>query len=1297
MEQQIIANGGLQNVPQVAVQYVYLDFDGELTSYNGEILTVDNVEVKDSSLTAERIANILAELNAKYAAQNVIFVTEKPTTAEYSTIFVGKTSAFDQYGSFAGLAETIDEGNKIKNDNAFVMLDSTSSDEAIIATISHETAHLLGTLDHGGNGITAYTAEFVVKAGELCTDAVIESGNQLTVKSGGTAKDITVNEDGIFRFESGASAENILFISEERYRSSGTLFAEFSADDGSKFSGTYRYYDSSSNSQSIDFSLQDNILTNLALGANSVVTVNAGMTVNNLHLVAGGDLIVKSGATLTGDIPNYGSGKYVHMQSGAVLRDAYLENISLSARGTIIKNVETGIYTDIYSNSCTISDSIFGYGGSFSESTIKNSAMVDSYTDFSACTLENVTVGGNVSFYENTYDETGGNGHFIANNKLNGTLTLKADSVRWAGELQANGNTVVLDMTEKTTASEAMIDVDYISDDVSFKILLDTVQKPGRYKLAEGCDIFSDTFSISVGNSDIGILSSERSSISSGIWQYSIVHDSVDDTLDLVIDLSEKLPDGYKVIYIQNNDNLLHSNTMGSLQISEGEELFVKSGGTAKDITVNEDGIFRFESGASAENILFISEERYRSSGTLFAEFSADDGSKFSGTYRYYDSSSNSQSIDFSLQDNILTNLALGANSVVTVNAGMTVNNLHLVAGGDLIVKSGATLTGDIPNYGSGKYVHMQSGAVLRDAYLENISLSARGTIIKNVETGIYTDIYSNSCTISDSIFGYGGSFSESTIKNSAMVDSYTDFSACTLENVTVGGNVSFYENTYDETGGNGHFIANNKLNGTLTLKADSVRWAGELQANGNTVVLDMTEKTTASEAMINSEKLLDAELEVKLDTDIHTGIYSLGTDAVFFAKELWKSVENDCLFQITRDQIYGDIDGKIAIVNEEGQKITSALVNNGSYLHNDLAYEFYIAEDELFFSIQHNDCDLKLADTENEILASKRLLELSGDDFASAAVFNLETDGVDIYVNSKNILQWKVSQQYWGYENNGEFFANNSYTSRKIDAIENNQLDIFFTNSYDKWTANYAAQHSGILNGWSGTNEQVTLSGKNKIADVFSGSDDANILLMTDDTNGDALFVDDIYSALPGTVDAQKARIAQIDEIRAGLGDDIVDMTSQRFEYVGHGVKIYGGLGNDTIWANNGNNTLYGDAGNDRLVGGCDDDIIIGGTGDDSMHGGGGTDTFCFGANWGNDTVEQLADGKVILHFESDSGFWDESTLTYSDGTNSIQVRGVLPEDITLKFGGAAPVAGAFADAVSEKIFEDKNSGMLA
>ena len=34
---------------------------------------------------------------------------------------------------------------------------------------------------------------------------------------------------------------------------------------------------------------------------------------------------------------------------------------------------------------------------------------------------------------------------------------------------------------------------------------------------------------------------------------------------------------------------------------------------------------------------------------------------------------------------------------------------------------------------------------------------------------------------------------------------------------------------------------------------------------------------------------------------------------------------------------------------------------------------------------------------------------------------------------------------------------------------------------------------------------------------------------------------------------------------------------------------------------------------------------------------------------------------------------------------------------DVTLVFGGTAPVAGAFLDAASEKIFEDKNKGMIA
>ena len=325
-------------------------------------------------------------------------------------------------------------------------------------------------------------------------------------------------------------------------------------------------------------------------------------------------------------------------------------------------------------------------------------------------------------------------------------------------------------------------------------------------------------------------------------------------------------------------------------------------------------------------------------------------------------------------------------------------------------------------------------------------------------------------------------------------------------------------------------------------------------------------------------------------------------------------------------------------------------------------------------------------------------IVEYSTDNFASSVSLYVTTEELAVLALPKGNYSWRVRTlecPEWVIGNN--IISDNDCSAKVLVSTSDGNTDVFFANASGEWTAGYAAQHTGILNGWAGTNEQVNLAGKSKLADIFEGSTDANILLMTDNTNGDALFVDDIYTALPGTIDEQQARIAQIDEIRAGLGDDIVDMTSQRFAYVGDGVKIYGGLGNDTIWANNGSNTLFGDAGNDRIVGGANNDVIVGGIGNDSMHGGSGSDIFYFGGDWGTDTVEQLANGSVTLWFEEGSeSNWDADTLTYTDGANSVTVSGVT--NITLRFGADTSLpAGCFADAASEKIFEDKNKGLLA
>ena len=104
-------------------------------------------------------------------------------------------------------------------------------------------------------------------------------------------------------------------------------------------------------------------------------------------------------------------------------------------------------------------------------------------------------------------------------------------------------------------------------------------------------------------------------------------------------------------------------------------------------------------------------------------------------------------------------------------------------------------------------------------------------------------------------------------------------------------------------------------------------------------------------------------------------------------------------------------------------------------------------------------------------------------------------------------------------------------------------------------------------------------------------------------------------------------------------------------------------------------------------------------------MHGGGGEDIFVFGDNWGNDKVDQLATGKVILWFKNgDESKWDEALRTYTDGVNSVTVV-TGDAEVSLRFGDDGGNAweqynylrsiGAFDGFASDRIFQDR--GMLA
>ena len=266
-----------------------------------------------------------------------------------------------------------------------------------------------------------------------------------------------------------------------------------------------------------------------------------------------------------------------------------------------------------------------------------------------------------------------------------------------------------------------------------------------------------------------------------------------------------------------------------------------------------------------------------------------------------------------------------------------------------------------------------------------------------------------------------------------------------------------------------------------------------------------------------------------------------------------------------------------------------------------------------------------------------------------------------------------------------------------KVVAVDDGHDNLFFATPVGQWGTGIAAQHLGDGT-WGGTLEIVSLTGKNRFSTVFTGSDDATTLFLTDDANGDVFFLDDIYTA-----NGSDARIRKMSEIQAGAGDDIVDLTSARFAYEEHASKqltVRGGDGNDILWGNAGHNIMFGDDGNDRIYGGSDNDVLIGGTGNDTMLGGGGDDIFCYGSSfdWGSDTITQLSGGTVTLYLDgidrndcSISG----STLTWNDGahTGSITLNGVSWDSV--KFYCAANGDG---DLTKQSDYEElKNKGAFA
>ncbi len=195
---------------------------------------------------------------------------------------------------------------------------------------------------------------------------------------------------------------------------------------------------------------------------------------------------------------------------------------------------------------------------------------------------------------------------------------------------------------------------------------------------------------------------------------------------------------------------------------------------------------------------------------------------------------------------------------------------------------------------------------------------------------------------------------------------------------------------------------------------------------------------------------------------------------------------------------------------------------------------------------------------------------------------------------------------------------------------------------------------------GVPGSHAIQSLLGRKMTHDTFNGGEGRDLLMGTG--TDDVLFLD-ARSGAP--------RIADIEAIDAGAGNDVIDLTSTRFSY--GDVVLDGGTGNDVLWANAGNDVLFGGDGSDTLDGGAGHDILQGGAGNDTLRdrtgaglldGGAGGDTLFGGAGnefflggTGNDTILTGAGADVIA-------------FNRGDGRDALYASGA-PQGSVLSLGG--------------------------
>ena len=216
-------------------------------------------------------------------------------------------------------------------------------------------------------------------------------------------------------------------------------------------------------------------------------------------------------------------------------------------------------------------------------------------------------------------------------------------------------------------------------------------------------------------------------------------------------------------------------------------------------------------------------------------------------------------------------------------------------------------------------------------------------------------------------------------------------------------------------------------------------------------------------------------------------------------------------------------------------------------------------------------------------------------------------------------------------------------------------QSDEIILSSSKIYASNIVAHN--ISADWQiGTNARVSVSGKTQFETVVNGGEGYDVVTLTD--KSDAYFLHDNHSAFNADIILSEDfrgrdgfnRISLIEEIDAGDGNDVIDLTSPDYSLAGQTLLVDAGNGQDVVWGSDADETL---------IGGADNDVLFGGAGINELFGGSGADEFQFTRTSENDTVSDfsIAGGDTLKFFNTGGALFDRDSLSLNAAGDKLSI----------------------------------------